>query len=132
MIYICNVSEKKSNEKSKEKKLNGTIDGGDGDQSDASMMSVDGHNQSSIVKEEVTPKRNAQRTAKGKVKKYGSGDDDDDEGDDGIIRGMESEDNESDYMGSDSDTEKKIRKASSKPKKSTKPKSGKNCLSTEK
>lgn len=110
----------------KEKKLNGTIDG-DGDQSDTSMMSVDGQNQSTIVKEEVTPKRNAQRTAKGKVKKYGSGDDDDDaDDDDGIIRGMESEDNESDYMGSDSETEKKIRKGSTKPKKVTKPKSGTN------
>lgn len=35
---------------------------------DASIMSVDGLNQSSTVKEEVTRKRNAQRTVKGKVK----------------------------------------------------------------
>ena len=122
--------EKKASEKSKEKKLNGTVNG-DGDQSDASMMSVDGPNQLGVVKEEVTPKRNAQRSAKGKVKKYGSGDDDDGDDEDGIIRGMEeSEDNESDYMGSDSETEKKIRKASVKPKKVAKPKSGTTTFGT--
>lgn len=88
------------------------------------MASNNGHNQSSFVKEEVTPKRNAGRSAKAKVKKYGSGEDDDDDDED-IIQGMqESDDNASDYLGSDSETEKKIRKASEKPKKTSKPKSG--------
>ena len=101
--------------------MNGTLDDQDG-QSDASMISHDGNDQSISIKEEVTPKRNAQRTAKVKVKKYGSGEDEGDE--DGMILGMESEDNESDYLGSDSEVEKKIQKANSKPKKAPKPKSG--------
>lgn len=84
-------------------------------------MSVNGHDQSSLVKDEITPKRNAQRSVKGKVTKYGSDNEDDDEG---IIQGMESDEVESDYMGSDSDTEKKIKKTLVKPKKVTKPKSG--------
>lgn len=89
--------------------------------SDASMMSVDGHDTSGAVKEETSPKRNAQRTAKEKVKKYG----DDEEEDESFIRGMESDDKESEYMGSDSETEKKLKKAVTKPKQPRKPKSGK-------
>lgn len=87
-------------------------------------MSADGNDNSGVVKEEVTPKRNASRTAKGKVTKYGE--EDEDEGDESIIRGMEidDDDNQSDYMGSDSDTEKKIKKANTKPKQPRKPKSG--------
>ena len=117
------ILEKKTTEKSKEKNLNGTIDGND-EHSDASMMSADeGHDQSTIIKEEVTPKRNAQRSAKGKVTKYGSEEDDEDDVE-GDVRGMmESEDNESDYMGSDAEIEKKMKKSDTKPKKITKPKS---------
>jgi hypothetical protein len=37
---------------------------------------------------------------------------------------MELDDVESDYMGSDSETEKKIKKATTKPKQPRKPKSG--------
>ena len=73
---FCSI-EKKASE-TKETKLNGTIDE-NGEQSDASIMSADGHNSSGVVKEEITPKRNAQRTAKGKVAKYGEDDDEDDE-----------------------------------------------------
>ena len=116
----CWCSEKKSDE-GKEKKLNGTMDEHD-ENSNASMMSVDGHDNSGVVKEEVTPKRNAQRTAKEKVPKYG--DDNADEDNESVIHGMEIDDNESDYMGSDSDTEKKIKKAGAKPKQPRKPKSG--------
>ena len=114
------ILEKKSESKATEKKLNGTVDE-HAENSNASMMSVNGHDQSSLVKDEITPKRNAQRSVKGKVTKYGSDNDDDDEG---IIQGMESDEVESDYMGSDSDTEKKIKKTLAKPKKVTKPKSG--------
>lgn len=86
-------------------------------------MSVDGPNTSDIVKEEITPKRNAARSAKGKVTKYGEDDDDNDNEDESIIRGMDvDEDEESDYMGSDSETEKKLKKANAKPKQPRKPK----------
>lgn len=87
-------------------------------------MSADEHDNSGVVKEEITPKRNAGRTAKGKVTKYDE--DDNGEEDDDIIRGMDMDDDdqESDYMGSDSDTEKKIKKANTKPKQPRKPKSG--------
>ena len=80
---------------------------------------------SGVVKEEVSPKRNAQRSAKEKVVKYGGDNDDDNEDDDDVIRGMDMSDNdqESDYMGSDSETEKKIKKANTKPKQPRKPKS---------
>ena len=89
------------------------------------MMSVNGNDNSGVVKEEITPKRNAQRTAKEKVNKYGGGDNDDEE-DESIIRGMDVDgDTESEYMGSDSETEKKIKKTSGKPKQPRKPKSGK-------
>ena len=114
------ILEKKSDSKAKETKLNGTVEEHD-ENSNASMMSVNGHEQSSIVKEEVSPKRNAERTAKVKVTKYGSENEDED---DGVIHAMETDDAESDYMGSDSDTEKKIKKVTAKPKKVTKPKSG--------
>lgn len=88
------------------------------------MISTEDHDNSGVAKE-ITPKRNAERTAKGKVTKYGEGDDNDDDDDD-IIRGMDidDDDKESDYMGSDSDAEKKIKKASAKPKQPRKPKSG--------
>ncbi|CAF2365861.1 unnamed protein product [Rotaria sp. Silwood2] len=116
---IGGVTEKKSTE-TKDKKLNGTIDEND-ENSNVSMMSVDGNDNSGLVKEEVTPKRNAQRTAKEKVTQYGG--DNDNEDDDSIIHEMEIDDNESDYMGSDSETEKKIKKGSTKPKQPRKPKS---------
>lgn len=82
-------------------------------------MSVDGNDNSGVVKEEITPKRNAVRTAKEKVTKYGE--DDNEEDDEIIIHGMETDGNESDYMGSDSETEKKLKKVTAKPRK---PKSG--------
>ncbi|CAF3975644.1 unnamed protein product, partial [Rotaria sp. Silwood2] len=116
---IGGVTEKKSTE-TQDKKLNGTIDEND-ENSNVSMMSVDGNDNSGLVKEEVTPKRNAQRTAKEKVTQYGG--DNDNEDDDSIIHEMEIDDNESDYMGSDSETEKKIKKGSTKPKQPRKPKS---------
>ena len=105
--------------------MNGTVNEHD-ENSNASMISTDGHDNSGVVKEEITPKRNAQRTAKEKVAKYGDGDENDEE-DESIIRGMDmdDDDNESDYMGSDSDTEKKIKKTNTKPKQPRKPKSGK-------
>jgi len=98
-----------------ETKLNGTIDEND-ENSNTSGVLADG-NDNSDIKEEITPKRNAVRTAKVKVTKYGE----DDEDDEHIMHGMETDDIESDYMGSDSETEKKIKKAISKPRK---PKSG--------
>ena len=116
--------DKKSDE-DKEKKLNGTLDEHD-ENSNASRMSVDGNDQSGLV-QDVTPKRNAQRTAKEKVAKYGE--DDVDEEDESIIHGMEIDDKESDYMGSDSDAEKKIKKTSAKPKQPKKPSSGKHRIS---
>ncbi len=71
--------------------------------------------------EPIEPKRNAERTAKAKVK---YGEDDEEEEDDDFIQGMEMDENEeSDYMGSDSETEKKIKKANTKPKQPKKPKS---------
>ena len=124
---ISIILEKKSDAKTKEAKLNGTVDEHD-ENSNASMMSVNGHDQSSLVKEEITPKRNAVRTAKVKVTKYGSDHEDDD---DGIIHAMETDEVESDYMGSDSDTEKKIKKVTAKPKKVSKPKSGQISLHDE-
>ena len=79
------------------------------------MAFVNGHDTSEVVKEEITPKRNAERSAKVKVAKYG--DDDEDGEEEGSIRGMAVEESESDYMGSDSDTEKKLKKATVKPRK---------------
>ncbi|CAF3850431.1 unnamed protein product, partial [Rotaria magnacalcarata] len=117
---IGGVTEKKASE-SKEKKLDGTIDENN-ENSNASMMSIDGHDNSGVVKEEISPKRNAKRTAKEKVTKYDE-DNDVDEEDESFIRGMQSDDNESDYMGSDSETEKKLKKAITKPKQIRKPKS---------
>ena len=109
--------ERKASEKAKEKKLNGTVDEHD-ENSNTSMASVNGHDTSGVVKEEITPKRNAERSAKVKVAKYGDDDDDDGVGEDeGNIRGMALEEGESDYMGSDSDTEKKLKKATAKPRK---------------
>ena len=90
--------------------------------SNASMMSGDENDNLGLIKQEITPKRNAQRTAKEKVTKYGE--DNDDEDDESVIHEMEIDDNESDYIGSDSETEKKIRKANVKPKQPRKPKSG--------
>jgi len=104
---IGGVTEKKTNEiKEEENKLNGTID----ENSNASIVAADDNDNSDLVKEETSPKRNAQRTAKEKVTKYAG--DNDDEEDDSVIHGMEIDDGdqESDYMGSDSDTEKKIKK----------------------
>jgi len=109
---------KKSTE-TEDKKLNGTIDEHD-ESSNHGRMSVDGNDNSGLIKEEITPKRNAKRTAKEKVSKYGG--DNEDEEEDSIIHGMESDDNHSDYMGSDSETEKKIKKTNTKPRK---PKSSK-------
>jgi hypothetical protein len=92
--------------------------------SDVSTLLVEGNDNSGLVKEEISPKRNAQRTAKEKVTKYGE-DKDEEEDEDSFIQGMEIDgDNESDYMGSDSDTEKKIKKATTKPKQPRKPRPG--------
>jgi hypothetical protein len=74
--------------------------------SNSSIISVDGKDNS----EDNSTKRNGQRTAKEKVTKYDGSDNDDDENQENI------DGNESDYMGSDSETEKKIKKAKSKPK----------------
>ena len=79
------------------------------------MASVNGHDTSACVKEEITPKRNAERSAKVNVPTYGG--DDENVEDEGSIRGMAVEESESDYMGSDSDTEKKLKKVTAKPKK---------------
>jgi hypothetical protein len=77
--------------------------------SNSSIVSLDGKDNSDNVKEEVSPKRNAKRTVKGKAVKYGSDEDDDQEN-------IDDDDNVSDYMGSDSDTEKKIKKTKPKAK----------------
>ncbi|CAF0793170.1 unnamed protein product [Rotaria sordida] len=122
---IGGLTEKKPAE-TEEKKLNGTIDEND-ENSNVSMMlvddndKVDDNDNSGLVKEEITPKRNAQRTAKEKVTIYLG--DNDDEDDDSIIQGMEIDDIESDYMGSDSESGKKIKKVNVKPKQPRKPKS---------
>lgn len=114
--------EKKTSE-TKETKLNGSLEEHD-ENSNASIASNDGHDNSGVVKEEITPKRNAQRTAKVKVTKYDE--DGNEEDDDDIIRGLNIDDGdeESDYMGSDSETEKKIKKAIAKPKQPRKQKLG--------
>jgi len=78
--------------------------------SNSSIISIDGKDNSDNIKEETPPKRNAKRTAKGKVVQYGSDEDNDDENQENI------DDNESDYNGSDSETEKKIKKPKPKPK----------------
>ncbi len=75
--------------------------------SNSSIISLDGKDNSENFKEEISPKRKAQRTAKGKTVKYDSDDDENQENLDG---------NESDYIGSDSETEKKIKKTKPKPK----------------
>ncbi|CAF0742312.1 unnamed protein product [Rotaria sordida] len=103
---IGNVIEKKSNETTKEKKMDGTID----ENSNSSMISIDGKDNSENIKQEMSPKRNAKRTVKGKVVKYGSDEDSSNENQENIG------DNESDYVGSDSEIEKKIKKTKSKPK----------------
>jgi len=119
---IGGATEKKSIE-TKEKDLNGTID----ENENGNASSGDEHDNSGVTKEEISPKRNAQRTAKVKVTKY---DEENDEDDDSIIHGMElDDDNESDYMGSDSETEKKIKRANTKPKQPRKPRSASNGTS---
>ncbi len=86
--------------------MNGTID----ENSNSSIISIDGKDNSDSIKEEIEPKRNAQRTVKGKVVKYGSDEDNDDENQENINN------NESDYIGSDSETEKKIKNTKPKAK----------------
>jgi len=86
--------------------MNGTVD----ENSNSSIISIDGKDDSENIKEENSLKRNAQRTAKGKTVKYGSDEDNDDENQENI------DDNESDYMGSDSETEKKVKKTKPKAK----------------
>jgi len=109
------VQKKKSGE-TKEEKLNGSFD-----ENNHESIIGDGNDNSDLVQEEIELKRNAQRSAKVKVVRYGEYDNDED--DDGIIHAMETDDeNESDYMGSDSETEKKIKKANAKPKQPRKPK----------
>ena len=103
MIYFI---EKKSGETSKEKKTTDAMD----ENSNSSIISMDGKDNSDSIKDEISPKRNAKRTAKEKKVKYGSDDDDDDENQENI------DDNESDYMGSDSETEKKVKKTKAKAK----------------
>ena len=116
--------EKKSGEE-KEKKSNGAVDEQDENGHDISGFSHDDNDNSGVIREEITPKRNAERSAKGKVTKYDE--DDEENGDDeSMIRGLniDSDENESDYMGSDSETEKKIKKANTKPKQPKKMKTG--------
>ena len=76
--------------------------------SNSSILSVDGKD----PLDEISPKRNAKRTAKVKVKTYGGSDDEDlDQMDENDF------DNEqSDYRASDSENEKKIKKSKSKAK----------------
>jgi len=97
---IGNATEKKSSETTKEKKMSEAMD----DNSNLSIISIDGKDNSDSIKEEIpsSPKRTAQRTAKKKVVKYGSDEDDDDDENQENIH-----DDESDYVGSDSETEKK-------------------------
>ena len=85
--------------------MNSTMD----ENSNSSIISMDGKDNSDNIKEENSPKRNVKRTVKGKAVKYGS-DEDDDENQENI------DDNESDYHGSDSESEKKIKKTKTKPK----------------
>jgi hypothetical protein len=92
------AGDKKSSETTKETKMD--------ENSNSSIISLDGKDNSESIKEETSPKRNAKRTVKEKVVKYGSDDDDEDQ--------ENIDENISDYMGSDSETEKKIKK--SKPK----------------
>ena len=94
--------EKKSGETQKEKKID--------ENSNSSIVSIDGKDNSEMNMEEVSPKRNAKRTAKGKVVKYGSDEEDEDQ-----------ENIESDYVGSDSETEKKVKKTKTKPKPAVNP-----------
>jgi hypothetical protein len=119
LLLFSFILEKKSDENKEENKLNGTTD----ETSDISLVVEDGNDNSGLTKEEISPKRNAQRTAKEKVTKYAG--DNDEEDDESIIHGMAMDDDEnaSDYMGSDSDTEKKIKKTNTKPKQPRKPKS---------
>jgi len=106
-LFVCFFFiEKKSSETTKEKKMNGTID----ENSNSSIISIDGKDNSDSIKEEIELKRNAQRTVKGKVVKYGSDEDNDDENQENI------DNNESDYIGSDSETEKKIKNTKPKAK----------------
>ncbi len=114
--------EKKSDE-AKEKKTNGAAEEHE-ETSDVSGLFNDENDNSVVGKEEITPKRNAQRSAKGKVTKYGE--DEEDEDDESMIRGLsiDDDDNASNYMGSDSDTEKKIKKANAKPRQPKKMKTG--------
>ncbi|CAF3730269.1 unnamed protein product [Adineta steineri] len=122
---IVPTTEKKSGEsgESEEKKLNGTTDEHDEANNISTMSGGGGNDESDIVQEDIEPKRNAQRTAKAKVEKY-VGDNEDDEDDEiSIVKGMEIDEVESDYMGSDSDTEKKLKKVTAKPKQPRKPKS---------
>jgi len=112
------VLQKKKPNETKEEKLNGSFD--ENDENGHASISGDGNDNSDLGNEDTSPKRNAQRTAKVKVVRYGEYDNEEDEG---IIHAMETDDeNESDYMGSDSDTEKKIKKANTKPKQPRKPK----------
>ncbi len=104
--FDCLSTEKKSGETSKEKKMNGTMD----ENSNSSIISIDGKDQSDNIKEEVSPKRIAKRTVKAKTVKYGSDEDDDNENQENM------DDNVSDYMGSDSETEKKVKKTKTKAK----------------
>lgn len=98
------VLEKKTSEGTKEKKMNGTID----ENSNSSILSVDG-------KDETSPKRNAKRTAKDKVTKYGGSDDEEMENQENL------NDSQSDFVvDDDSDSEKKVKKAKSKAKEQVK------------
>ena len=99
-IRVVFYIDKKSTETTKEKKMD--------ENSNSSIISIDGKDSTENIKEETSPKRTAKRTAKAKVVKYGSDEDDDDDQEN-------IEDNESDYLGSDSDTEKKIKKSKPKP-----------------
>ncbi|CAF2092079.1 unnamed protein product [Rotaria magnacalcarata] len=113
---IGNATEKKSSETTKEKKMNDVMD----ENSNTSIISIDGKDNTENVKEETSPKRNAKRTAKAKVLKYGS---DEDSNEDQENMDDNDDDDASDYAGSDSDKEKKVEKLKPKSKPKPKPKS---------
>ena len=97
-------AEKKASEAAKEKKLDSTVD------SNASIISLDGQDQCENVKDDLSPKQYSKRPAKAKAIKYGNSDDDEENNQENL------DDDESDYQGSDSDTEKKVKKAKTKPR----------------
>jgi hypothetical protein len=79
--------------------MNGSLD----EHSNTSIVSLDGKEVEEFHQDEFSPKRNAKRTAKGKTINYAGSDE-------------ENEENQSDYLGSDSETERLVKKSKSKGK----------------